>query len=143
MIHLIVGPKGSGKTKCITDRMQAAAPRADGNMVYINKGREDSWTIPAAIRLVDLNEFPAIRTYGELYALICGLLSGNYDITDVYVDSAYAICDHQPAELYIFLAMIQELCGTHHAEFTFTLSAKPDELPDEIFQMAEDVQFCS
>ena len=141
MIHLIVGPEGSGKTKCITDRMQAAA-RADGNMVYITRGREDSWTIPAAIRLVDLTEFPTIRTYGEVYALICGLLSGNYDITDIYVDSVYSLCDHQPAELLIFLGMVQELSGARHADFTFTLSANPDELPNELFQLAADVQVC-
>lgn len=142
MVELVIGPKGSGKTKYMTEAICAAAQKSAGNVVYITKDIESGWDIPHDVRVIDLAEFPQIDTYGELYAFVCGLLSGNYDITNVFIDGLYALCGKQEEELSIFLALISELSDAHHAAFTAALSAKKDEVPEAIYQMVSDVHVC-
>ena len=132
MVELVIGPKGSGKTKYMTEAICAAAQKSAGNVVYITEGLESGWDIPHDVRVIDLAEFPQIDTYGELYAFVCGLLSGNYDITNVFIDGLYALCGKQE----------EELSDAHHAAFTAALSAKKDEVPEAIYQMVSDVHVC-
>ena len=84
MIKLIVGTKGSGKTKAMIDQINDAVKTSKGNVVVVEKGMKLTYDIAPAARLIDLEEYKI--SGGEmLYGFVAGLMASNYDITDLYI----------------------------------------------------------
>ena len=80
MIKLIVGTKGSGKTKAMIDQINDAVKTSKGNVVVVEKGMKLTYDIAPAARLIDLDEYKIAG--GEmLYGFVAGLMASNYDIT--------------------------------------------------------------
>ena len=85
MIRLIVGTKGSGKTKAMIDMINESVRTSKGSVVVVEKGMKLTYDIASAARLIDLEEYK-IDGGEMLYGFVAGLLASNYDITDVYID---------------------------------------------------------
>ena len=85
MIKLIVGTKGSGKTKAMVDMINNATQTTTGNVVVIEKCMNLTYHIDYKARLIDMDEYK-ISGYDMLYGFISGVLAGNYDITELFVD---------------------------------------------------------
>lgn len=90
MIKLIVGAKGSGKTKQMIDMINENLAKVNGNIVCIEKAMESTYNINASVRLIDVDEYN-IDTYEKFYGFFAGVLAGNYDIEQVYVDGLMKI----------------------------------------------------
>ena len=90
MIKLIVGEKGTGKTKAMIDMINAVADTTNGNVVVVEKSIKLTYDISHKARLIDVDEYK-ITNYDALYGFLAGLLAGNYDITDVFVDGSLKI----------------------------------------------------
>ena len=99
MIKLIVGTKGSGKTKAMIDMINDSVKTSKGNVVVVEKGMKLTYEVPNAARLIDLDEYKIAG--GEmLYGFVAGLLASNYDITDLYAHRRHpegAGSRHQPS----------------------------------------------
>ena len=85
MIKLIVGGKGSGKTKKMIEMINESATTTPGNIVCIEKSMKLTYDVSHAVRLIDVDEYK-ISGYDMLYGFITGVLAGNYDIVEVYLD---------------------------------------------------------
>ncbi len=85
MIKLITGPKGSGKTKQLIDMINENLSVVKGNIVCIEKAMQETHNINAAVRLIDVDDYK-IANYETFYGFFAGVLAGNYDIEQVYVD---------------------------------------------------------
>ena len=57
MIKLIVGTKGSGKTKTLIDMAKAAAETSKGNVVCVEKGDKLAREVPTSVRLINSDEY--------------------------------------------------------------------------------------
>ena len=57
MIKLIVGNKGSGKTKTLIDMINKAAKTTSGNIVCIEKGLKMTYDIDYSVRLIDIESY--------------------------------------------------------------------------------------
>ena len=79
MIHLIVGDKGSGKTKTIIEMMNSAVESTDGHIVCIEKGMKSTYNIKPGVRIIDVDDYN-IRGYDQYYGFFMGVLAGDYDI---------------------------------------------------------------
>ena len=90
MIKLITGTKGSGKTKAMIEMINKAAETTPGNIVCIEKSMKLTYDVSHAVRLIDVDEY-AIAGYETLYGFIAGVLAGNYDIVEVYIDGILKI----------------------------------------------------
>ena len=88
MIHVIMGLKGSGKTKKLIDSINAAIAEANGDVVCIEYGKKLTYDVNYRARLVDSQEY-GISTSDMLKGFISGLHAGNFDITNVYIDNLY------------------------------------------------------
>ncbi|MEG0229273.1 MAG: hypothetical protein RR549_01180 [Oscillospiraceae bacterium] len=129
MIKLIVGKKGSGKTKTLIEMVNEASQNSKGNVICIEKGLKLTYDLKSDIRLIDTEEYK-IESYQEFYAFICGLLAGNYDITDVFVDSIIKIAG---ADLENLSKVIEALNKAFdQINFVFTVSADANEIPASI-----------
>ena len=90
MITLILGKKGSGKTKRLIDMCNSAVAASNGNVVFIEKDNNLTYDISHKARLAVAEEY-AVKGYDALYGFIAGMCAGNYDITDIFVDSTLKI----------------------------------------------------
>ena len=93
MIRLIVGTKGSGKTKAMIDMINESVRTSKGSVVVVEKGMKLTYDISSAARLIDLDEYK-IQGGEMLYGFVAGLMASNYDITDIYIDGILKVLDH-------------------------------------------------
>ncbi len=129
MIQLIIGNKGSGKTKTLINMVNGAADASKGYVVCIEKGLKLTYDLKNTVRLIDTDEY-GIEGYGAFYAFVCGLLSGNYDITELFVDSILKIGGRDLPELEKTLLRLQAAFPS--TTFVFTVSADYTEIPENL-----------
>lgn len=133
MIKIIIGKKGSGKTKLLAEMVNAAADTSLGNVVCIEKSDALIYSIKYKARLVDTDTF-GINGYDEYYGMIAGIKAGNHDITHIFGDATLRIGGRNFEELADFFERISKISDV---EFIFTVSADKEELPKKIFDLAE------
>ena len=133
MIKLIIGKKGSGKTKKLVDMVNSAAQTSLGNVVCIEKGDTLTYSVTHKARLIDAESY-GISGYGEYYGMVAGIKAGNNDVTDIFGDATLRIGSRDYDELTAFL---QRVAKIDDVEFVFTVSADKEELPKKIFDIAE------
>lgn len=129
MIKLIVGNKGTGKTKKLIELVHDAVKDSKGNVICIEKGATLTYDIKPQVRLIDTEAYD-IQGYDMCYAFLAGLFAGNYDITEVFVDSILKIGGRDLGALGAFLEKIDKISAD--TECVFTVSADAAELPASI-----------
>lgn len=129
MIKLIVGTKGSGKTKVMIESINAVTKTTSGNVVVLEKSMQLTYNIDHAARLIDLDEYK-VNGYEMMYGFVAGVLAGNYDITELYIDGILKVCDHDLAGLGAFLAKVDAIAAS--VNVTVTISADAAVLPADV-----------
>lgn len=134
MIRVIMGNKGTGKTKQMIDMINQTVQSEHGNVVCIEKGSKMTFDVHYQIRLVESSQYD-IESYVALKGFLCGLYAGNYDITHVFIDSLTKIvsCDDY-CQTEEFLNWLNKFSHDHNIKFTITISDEPDLAPEGIRQ---------
>ena len=123
MVRVIMGVKGTGKTKQMIELINSAVHSENGNVVCIERGPKLTYDIHYKIRLVEASHYD-IKSYDFLKGFISGLYAGNYDITHVFIDSLTKIVPIENyAETEEFLAWLNNFGEKHNIKFTITISA--------------------
>lgn len=123
MVKLIMGVKGSGKTKQLIELINNAAKDEPGNVVCIEANRNMTYDIHYHIRLIDAQEFK-LTSYDLYRGFISGLYAGNYDISHVFIDNlCKAIGRELDGETEEFLAWLDAFGEQNNIKFTVTISA--------------------
>ena len=130
MINLIVGGKGSGKTKKMIDMINASAKTTPGNIVCIEKSMKLTYDIDHAARLIDVDEYK-INGYNMLYGFVAGILAGNYDIVEVYLDGVLKLGNPDRDGLGVLLEELAALAGDS-IKMDVTVSADLEALPESV-----------
>ena len=131
MIKLIVGKKGTGKTKILINMVEEAQKTTNGNVVCVEKVPKLTYDIPSSVRLMETSK-DNIEGYDEFYGYITGILSGNFDITDLFIDSTLRIGGRDYAELGKFLEKLDGTIADRDVNVVFTVSADKEELPESV-----------
>ena len=139
MVNLIVGPKGCGKTKKFIELTNNAAHENPNCVVCIEKGSISTFSVSYHARLIDIDEFDKINTYGEFFAFLCGLISGNYDIHEIFIDAILRICGRNMEEFCRFLIELDKLSKKHNVNFTLTVSTTKDTIPGDALEVIKDL----
>lgn len=132
MIKLITGKKGTGKTKILIDNINEAVKSTNGNLVCIEKGDNIRRSISFRVRWCDTESF-AIEGADAFYGFVAGMLAGNYDIKDVFVDGILKIVGRDYDILGTLFEKLDKLTG-EEATIVFTVSADASELPESVKQ---------
>lgn len=126
MIKMIVGKKGTGKTKTIIAEANAAANAEHGTVVVLERGDKLRYDITHKARLIDTKEYD-IADYERLIGFVSGLAAANYDITDIFMDSIYKIAKcEDAAALDQFVSALEKLNA--HTNINFTITVSDDRL---------------
>ncbi len=126
MINILIGPKGTGKTKVFIDMVNQAKETEKGNVVCITKGDRHTFDISSSIRLVNTDEFE-INNINEFYGLVSGIISQNFDITHIFVDSITKITKVTVAEIDTVIPALEKLSEKFSVDFTIAISALKEE----------------
>lgn len=130
MIKLIVGGKGSGKTKAMIEMINESAKTTPGNIVCIEKSMKLTYDVSHAVRLIDVDEYK-IMGYDALYGFVAGILAGNYDIVEVYVDGILKIGNRDLEGLGKVLAQLDAVIGDN-VKLVVTVSDDMENLPESV-----------
>lgn len=108
MLKLIIGAKGSGKTKTLIELVNGALKETKGSVVCIEKGDKLRFDISYECRLMDTKEY-GIANAEALYGFVAGILASNHDVSDLFIDSALKICENDQAAFDLFLDKVNAL----------------------------------
>ena len=131
MIHVIMGLKGSGKTKKLIDAIHTAAAEAHGDVVCIEYGKKLTYDVTYKVRLVDSKEY-AISNPDMLKGFLSGLHAGNFDITHVFIDNLYKTIGNDKAAGEEFITWCAKFAADNNMEITLTVSEDPANVSDEV-----------
>ncbi len=131
MVSLLVGKKGSGKTKKLISLANEAVATSSGNVVVIEKGAKLTYDVTHKARLIDTDQY-AVSGYDMLYGFISGICAGNYDVTDILVDSTFKICGKDFTALDEFAKKLKILAENAEIKITLLISADESELPEDM-----------
>ncbi len=128
MVKLIVGKKGSGKTKMLVDMVNEAAKNSKGNVVCIEKGNSLTFDLKPEVRLIRADEYD-VMDYNRFFGFLAGIMAADYDCTEIFIDSITKLCGHDPSEMEAFFKAVGELTDRHTATVFATISATLEEIP--------------
>ena len=132
MVKLILGLKGSGKTKRLVELVREAVACENGDVVCIEKEKKLTFDIPYQARLIEAGSY-SVGSYEFIRGFICGLHSGNYDITHVFIDNFYKIVsDKDPQKFTEFLGWLDEFSERENIQFVISATLDPDSISEGI-----------
>lgn len=131
MLKLIIGVKGTGKTKNLINLVNTAVENSHGDVVCIEKGTKLRYDVKYKARLIDVDEY-FITDAQSLYGFIAGILASNHDVTDLFVDSALKICNNDKAAFDKFVEEVNALTAKINVKATMTVSLPAEEASETV-----------
>lgn len=138
MIKIIIGNKGSGKTKKLIDLVHDCVEKSDGNVVCIEKEPKLTYDVSSKARLLETDTY-LINGHKAFYGFLAGICAGNYDVTDVLIDATFKIVGRDYSKLPQFFEMLLQLSEATDVNFYLTISCDKEDLPVEIFDFCEEM----
>ena len=136
MITLLIGKKGSGKTKKLIEHANEAVVKSSGNVVVIEKGLKLTYDISHKARLIDTDAY-AINGADAMFGFVSGICAGNYDVTDIFIDSTLKIIGQDIVALEKLVAKLKVLAESANTTITLSVSAGEEELPEALGALAK------
>ena len=134
MVKLIVGRKGTGKTKMMVDAANQASQEKDGSIVFIIKDDRLKHDLDREIRMIVMDEFEYVTNIDEYIGFIYGIISSNYDIQEIFIDSILKHADITVRDLPEFLKKLQNISEKYSIDFMVSLSSDLEDLDASVRQ---------
>ena len=129
MISVIYGKKGTGKTKKILDLANEAVKVSTGELVFIDDDNSYMYDLRHEIRFVNATEYD-VADPDTFMGFLCGILAGNYDMKQLFVDGFLRIVKTDMADLEAFFVKLEDIGHRHGVDVVISASAKDDEVPE-------------
>ena len=133
MINLIVGVKGTGKTKTLIDLVNQTVETCKGSVVCLAKGTKLRHEIKYLARLINTDEY-MISDAHYLFGFIAGICASNHDVQDLFIDSCLKICKNDMEGFGHFVRKLAIFAEAQNLNITMTVSCAKEELPESILQ---------
>ena len=131
MVKLIIGLKGSGKTKTLITKVNEAIDASKGCVVCLEKGDKLRFDIKYQARLIDVTEYDIVDAHG-LQGFVAGLHASNSDITHLFIDSALKICGNDVDSFTAFIDVLNAWAEKWNCEILVTSSIAEADLPESL-----------
>ena len=131
MLKLIIGVKGTGKTKTLINMVNTAVESSHGNVVCIEKGVKLRYDVKYRARLINTEEY-FISDAKSLYGFLAGILASNHDVTDLFIDSALKICENDLAGFDTFVSELDKLVEKVGVNVVITSSIPTEEASETV-----------
>jgi hypothetical protein len=131
MLKLIIGVKGTGKTKTLINLVNGALEVTKGDVVCIEKGVKLRYDIKPTARLIDVEEY-MVSDAQSLYGFVAGILASNHDVTDLFVDSTLKICKGDVPSFEELVVELDRLSNKLGVNMLMTVSMPEDEASETV-----------
>lgn len=131
MVQLIVGNKGKGKTKQLLDKVNNEIKSISGNIVYLDKSTKHMYELNNKVRLIDVSQYP-IENNSEFLGFVCGIISQDHDLQQMYFDSFLKIAVLEDADISSTIAKLEKVSETFHVDFILSVSVDEADLPENL-----------
>lgn len=131
MLKLIIGVKGTGKTKTLINLVNTTSENSSGNVVCIEKGVKLRYDVKYKTRLINTEEY-FVSDAQALYGFIAGIFASNHDVTDLFVDSALKICNNDNVAFDTFVNEVAALAEKLNINVTMTSSIPVEEASETV-----------
>ena len=129
MVQIIAGEKGKGKTKHLLEKANAAVLAANGNIVYLDKSQKHMYELSNKVRLVNVMDYP-ITNCDEFMGFICGIVSQDNDLEELYLDSFLTIANMKDEEIPHAIEKLDIISEKYHVKTVLSVSKNADDLPE-------------
>lgn len=128
MVKLLVGHKGTGKTKQMIDLANEEVENSKGSIIFINKNSRLMYDLKYRIRVVCMEEYEHITNSDEYIGFIYGIISSDHDIETIFIDSILKHADFSLGDLPEFLSRLRTISKNYGMDFIVSLSAEKEEM---------------
>ena len=140
MVKFITGEKGSGKTKWLIDRANEEFGSGNGNIAFLDVDDDHIFSLDYNIRLINVSEY-GLEHLDSLYGFICGMLSMDYDLEQIYIDSYYKLVPMDDDEDLVRLYNdIEKVAQERNVSIYINIDRTMDEMPEELKAQSEDAK---
>lgn len=129
MIQIIHGKKGSGKTKRIIDMTNAAFDGQHGDVIFIDDDNRYMFDLRHEVRFVNAGEYGMVSPE-MFYGFLCGILSQNFDVSQIFIDAFFKLVNVQPNETEWFFNKLEQLSENHNILFVLSASCDDSDAPE-------------
>ena len=129
MIEIIAGEKGKGKTKVLLDKVNEAVKTVGGSIVYLDKSKKHMYELDNKVRLVNVADFP-ISNCDEFLGFICGIVSSDHDLHEMYLDSFLTISGMKDEEFTHAIEKLDVISEKYKVKFILSISMDASKLPE-------------
>ena len=133
MIQIIAGEKGKGKTKIILDRANSDVLHSKGSIIYIDKNSKHMYELNNKIRLINAKNY-FINDADEFIGFISGIISQNYDISSIYLDSFLTIAGIEVKDMDSIIDKLEVLSSAFKIDFILSVSSNASALSEKVKQ---------
>ena len=130
MVQFIVGEKGKGKTKQLLDKVNSEIKAISGSIVYLDKSSKHMYELNNKVRLIDVSQY-MIENSDEFIGFICGILSQDHDLQQMYFDSFLRISALEGKDMTNTIRKLEKISDTFKVDFVLSISVNEKDLPDE------------
>lgn len=130
MIEIIAGEKGKGKTKELLNKVNSAVAAASGNIVYLDKSQKHMYELNNKVRLINVTDYP-IENCDEFLGFVCGIVSQDNDLEEMYLDSFLTIASIETdEEICHAIQKLDVISEKYNVRFILSVSRNESALPD-------------
>lgn len=129
MVQLIVGNKGKGKTKHLLDKVNTEVKNVSGNIVYLDKSTKHMYELNNKVRLINVSDY-MITNSDEFVGFICGIISQDHDLQQMYLDSFLKIACLEDADADAAIQKLEAISENFKVDFVISISKDEAELPE-------------
>lgn len=131
MVKLILGEKGSGKTKWLIDNANKDMKEGNGNIVFIDVDDNHIFTLNYNVRLINAMEFN-VTNIESFYGFLCGLIGMDYDVEKIYVDSLYKVMTFDNSVLEKLVCDLNKLGEKFQVNFFINVDRTMEQIPESL-----------
>ncbi len=137
MVKLLVGHKGSGKTKQMIDLANDTVEKARGSVIFINKNQRLMYDLKYRIRVVCMDDYEHVTNSDEYIGFLYGIISSDHDIECIFIDSILKHADFSLGDLPEYIDRLKDISKNYGMDFIVSLSADPEEMIGVNFEGCE------
>lgn len=134
MIRFICGIKGAGKTKKLIEMANDDVKKGIENIVFVDFQDNQLLNLDYSVRLIDAIEFN-VNNVESFYGFLCGIIAGNYDINNIYVDNIYNYIELNDDILENLIKRLEKISNIFNTNFYISLNVNKENIPSNLKEL--------
>ena len=139
MVKLILGAKGAGKTKWLINGANDDIKSGNGNITFLDVEDEHIFSLDTNVRLINLSDY-SINTIEKFYGFLLGMLSMDFDLEKIYIDSIYKIIDIKKEDLKCLVKNLEEISEKHDVDILINVNYLAEDVDSDLRSYVEEVK---